>query len=106
MHYWCVKALHCCHLRLCLYAVALLPLILSNPAAADGLDQIHRRGTLIWGGDQEGGGPYIFPDPKDPQRLIGFEVELADMLAAELGVKAKFYQGQWEELPQMLDNQI
>jgi len=106
MHYRCVKALHCCHLRLCLYAVALLSLILSNSAAADGLDQIHHRGTLIWGGDQEGGGPYIFPDPKDPQHLIGFEVELADMLAAQLGVKAKFYQGQWEELPQMLDNQI
>jgi polar amino acid transport system substrate-binding protein len=84
----------------------LLPLVLPKVAAADALDDIHHRGTLIWGADQEGGAPYVFPDPKNPEHLIGFEVELADMLAAELGVKAKFYQGQWEELPQMLDNQI
>ena len=28
------------------------------------------------------------------------------MLANELGVKAKFQQGQWEKIPQMLGNQI
>jgi polar amino acid transport system substrate-binding protein len=87
----------------------LLFLVLSIEAAtarADTLDEIHRRGTLIWGGDQEGGAPYVFPDPKDPEKLIGFEVELADMLAKELGVKAKFQQGQWEQLPDMLNNQI
>ncbi len=50
--------------------------------------------------------PTSIPIPNNPEKLIGFEVELADMLAAELGVKAKFYQGQWEELPQMLGNQI
>lgn len=78
----------------------------SRTVAADALDEIHRRGTLIWGGDQEGGAPYVFPDPKDPEHLIGFEVELADMLAQELGVKAKFQQGQWEQLPQMIGSQI
>ena len=48
----------------------------------------------------------MFPDPKNPERLIGFEVELADLIAQELGVKAKFQQGQWENVPQMLGNQI
>src|SRR5262249_33395559 len=75
-------------------------------ASSDALEQIHSRGALIWGADQEGGGPYVYPDPKNPEKLIGFEVELADMLAAELGVKAKFYQGQWDELPEMLGEQI
>ncbi|HZZ28922.1 MAG TPA: ABC transporter permease subunit [Pirellulales bacterium] len=89
-----------------LSSVYLLHCNVHSVQAGDALDEIHRRGTLIWGADQEGGGPYIFPDPKNPEHLIGFEVELADMLAQELGVKAKFYQGQWEELPQMLDNQI
>ena len=75
-------------------------------AAADALDDIHRRGTLIWGADQEGGGPYVFPDEKNPEVLRGFEVELADMLAGELHVKAKFQQGQWEKLPLLLGGTI
>jgi polar amino acid transport system substrate-binding protein len=97
------------HRRCCwliLLAAALLSFLGNTAQAADALDKIHQRGTLIWGADQEGGGPYVYPDPNNPEKLIGFEVELADMLAAELGVKAKFYQGQWEELPQMLGNQI
>jgi polar amino acid transport system substrate-binding protein len=75
-------------------------------AAGDALDEIHRRGALIWGGDQEGGGPYVFPDEKDPKILRGFEVELAEMLAAELHVKAKFQQGDWLQLPLLLDGTI
>jgi polar amino acid transport system substrate-binding protein len=106
MDCWRSSAMLRGHRRLLLYAIALLYFILPKTASADDLDEIHRRGILIWGADQEGGGPYVFPDPKNPEHLIGFEVELADMLAAELGVKAKCYQGQWEDLPQMLDNQI
>src|SRR5215467_10331472 len=79
----------------CLLGPPLLLAIMSSPATADALQEIQRRGTLVWGGDQEGGGPYVFPDPKDPNHLIGFEVELADLLAGELGVQAKFKQGQW-----------
>ena len=59
--------------------------------------------TLIWGGDESGGAPYVFPDPKDNTKLIGFEVELADELAKELGVKAQFKQGQWQDVPALAD---
>jgi polar amino acid transport system substrate-binding protein len=75
---------------------------LANFAAADALDDVQRRGELLWGGDAEGGGPYIYGDPTDPRRLIGFEVELADALARELGVKARFAQGLWDNLPALL----
>jgi polar amino acid transport system substrate-binding protein len=78
----------------------------TQTASGDELDNIRKRGTLVWGGDQEGGGPYVFPDPKDPEKLVGFEVDLADMLAAELGVKAKFQQGQWDTVPELLDGRI
>jgi polar amino acid transport system substrate-binding protein len=71
--------------------------------ADDGLDRIRQRGTLIWGADQEGGGPFVYPDPNNPERLIGFEVELADLIAEHLGVKAEFSQGQWDKLPDLLD---
>lgn len=103
------RSFQCCRLPVWLwpvFATIALGGTLSRTADADTLDKIRNRGTLNWGGDQEGGGPYVFPDPKDPNHLLGFEVELAELLAGELGVKAKFQQGQWEEVPQMLGNQI
>ena len=76
---------------------------LSSVAAAAELDEVRRRGELVWAADQEGGGPHVFPDPADPRRLSGFEVEFAELIAAELGVKARFQQGQWDRLPLLLD---
>jgi polar amino acid transport system substrate-binding protein len=67
----------------------------SKPGA---LGEIRERGYLLWGSDAEGGAPYIFPDPKDPSRLIGFEVDLADAIARELGVRAKQSQNAWDSL--------
>jgi len=77
-------------------------LIATSAASADTLDAIRQRGTIRWGGDKEGGGPYIFEDPQNPQQLIGFEVELMDRLAQRLGVKAEFQQAQWDTLPELL----
>lgn len=70
------------------------------PSRSDisGLDKITKRGFLLWGADAEGGAPYVFPDPKDPAKLVGFEVDLADAIARELGVTAKQSQNAWESL--------
>src|SRR5262249_50164043 len=57
---------------------------------------------LVWGGDQEGGAPYIYPQPDDPRRVVGFEVELMDLLAQRLGRSPRFQQGDWKDLPQLL----
>src|SRR5438105_1259955 len=74
-------------------------LLLALPLfAADHLQEIRHRGTLLWGADAEGGAPYVYPDPQKPEQLIGFEVELADALAGKLGVKAKMIQNQWDQL--------
>lgn len=54
--------------------------------------------TLRWGGDSSGGAPFVFQDPKDPAKTVGFEVDLAEALAAELGLKAEFVQNQWDSL--------
>lgn len=75
----------------------------NHVVADEALDRIRQRGTLIWGADQEGGGPFVFPDTKDPTRLTGFEVELAGLIAESLGVTAQFSQGQWDKLPDLLD---
>ncbi len=53
---------------------------------------------------RKGAAPFVLRDPDDPQRIIGFEVELADSLAAELSrlwqtpVKAEFKQYDWPSL--------
>ncbi|SFH59434.1 ABC transporter permease subunit [Planctomicrobium piriforme] len=71
--------------------------------AGDALENLKKRGTLIWGADEEGGGPFIYPAADDPNRLEGFEVELAQLIAESLGVKPQFQQGQWDKLPDLLD---
>jgi len=71
--------------------------------AADSLETIRQRGILRWGADAEGGAPYVFPDPEKPERLIGFEVELAEALAARLGVRAEMVQNQWDQLVPALE---
>ncbi len=53
---------------------------------------------LVWAADAEGGAPYTFPDPRNPAQMIGFEVDLADALAARMGRKARFVQNQWDGL--------
>jgi polar amino acid transport system substrate-binding protein len=53
---------------------------------------------LVWGADAEGGAPYVFADPRNPANIIGFEVDLADALAARLGRQARFVQNQWDGL--------
>jgi polar amino acid transport system substrate-binding protein len=83
-------------------AVGLLVGLWPAGVRADALGEVQRRGVLVWGGDQEGGGPYVYPDPQAPARVIGFEVELADLLARHLGVRAQFFQANWDTLPQFL----
>jgi polar amino acid transport system substrate-binding protein len=88
------------HIKSCLLVPVLLLAGQPRPlaAAADHLDQIKKSGLLRWGADAEGGAPYVYPDPAQPERLTGFEADLADALAARLGVKAKMVQNQWDQL--------
>lgn len=50
---------------------------------------------LRWGADEEGGAPYI---SKEDDTYVGFEVDLKDALAKELGKPIEFKQYQFEEL--------
>jgi polar amino acid transport system substrate-binding protein len=54
--------------------------------------------ALRWGGDQEGGGPYIYPRDDDPTQVVGFEVDLAEALARELNRAPVFVQCTWEDM--------
>jgi len=55
---------------------------------------------LRWGGDSEGGAPYVEADPGNPSIVRGFDVEVADEIAKGLGRKAQFVQVQFQEIDQ------
>ena len=38
-----------------------------------------------WAGDPEGGAPYVEASPTDPATMIGFDVEVAALIARGLG---------------------
>lgn len=67
------------------------------------LAAIHDRGYLTWGADLQGGEPYLYEDPADPSKVIGFEVDIAHAIARRLGVDARFVQYNWSNLVPSLE---
>lgn len=60
--------------------------------AAGGAAQSPPRPELRWGGDAEGGAPFVEADPADPTRVVGFDVDVASLLADGLGRVPRFVQ--------------
>jgi polar amino acid transport system substrate-binding protein len=75
----------------------------ASAAQAGDLSDVKQRGELRWGGDLQGGEPYVFEDEQHPGKIQGFEVEIADALAQTLGVRAKFMQNDWSNLVPALE---
>ncbi len=72
------------------------------PARADdSLTQVKARGTLRWGGDLQGGEPYV--SQRADGTLVGFEVDIARAIAARLGVRDEFVQNDWSTLVASLE---
>lgn len=63
-----------------------------------GCTQTQEVKPLRWGADADGGMPYAFKDPDDPTKLIGFEVDLANVLAKELNRPIEFTQYSFDKL--------
>ena len=91
-------------MRIASLLAALALLALAMPVRADTLADVRTRGELRWGGDLQGGEPYVYEDPHDPRRIVGFEVDIAEALARRLGVqRASFVQVQWSNLVPSLE---
>lgn len=58
---------------------------------------------LLWGGDAEGGAPFVEADPHDPSQVRGFDVEVAETVARGLGRRARFVQVQWSSIDQSVE---
>jgi polar amino acid transport system substrate-binding protein len=87
-----------------LVALLIGSILAASTARGDALERIRASRELRYGSDMEGGGPYAFPDPRSPRAVTGFEVELMQALAREMGVSPVFSQGQWDKLLQVLDS--
>ncbi|HMC55825.1 MAG TPA: ABC transporter substrate-binding protein/permease [Gemmatimonadaceae bacterium] len=57
-----------------------------------------QRPVLRWGGDAEGGAPYVEADPADPSRVRGYDVEVAELIARGLGRTPRFVQVAWAQI--------
>lgn len=83
-----------------------------TPTAAPGFTPLSTSGlknpTLLqWGADYVSGAPYVFQDPTNPGKLIGFEVEIADAIAKLMGINQKQIEVCYSNLEQaLLANQI
>jgi polar amino acid transport system substrate-binding protein len=53
---------------------------------------------LRWAADTESGAPYVFQDPRNPNRLMGFEFDIIQKIAQKLDREAVFVQNTWEGL--------
>ena len=58
---------------------------------------------LRWGGDAEGGAPFVEADAADPSKVRGFDVEIAGMIAAGLGRRPHFLQVAWASIEQSVE---
>jgi len=81
------------------WAVFCFVLLAFSPALARAdWASLREAGELGWGADLQGGEPYVYESPSEPGVIVGFEVEIAEALGRELGLRAKFHQNDWSNL--------
>jgi polar amino acid transport system substrate-binding protein len=68
--------------------------------ALQGVLRAQAPSVLRWGGDAEGGAPYVEADPNNPQNVKGFDVEIATLIAASMRRTPEFLQVAFASLDQ------
>lgn len=58
---------------------------------------------FVWAGDPEGGAPFVEANPKRPDEVAGFDVEVADLIARGLGRKALFININFSSIDQSVE---
>src|SRR3989304_4434532 len=62
------------------------------------LERVKKAGVLLWGADVVGGIPYVYEDPKNKGSYIGFEMDIANAIAHQLGVEVRLVIKAWDTL--------
>jgi His/Glu/Gln/Arg/opine family amino acid ABC transporter permease subunit len=68
-------------------AVGLLAAAFFRPA---GVAAATSAGEFRWAGDPEGGAPFVEADPRRPDQLVGFDVEIAELIARKINRRPQF----------------
>ena len=63
---------------------------LAVSAAAPALAAPQTARDFVWAADPEGGAPFVEADPAHPERVVGFDVEVAELIARGLGRAPRF----------------
>jgi polar amino acid transport system substrate-binding protein len=86
-----------------LVGVGIAALTACSGGTARAPDTTIARTPLRWGGDAEGGAPFVEADPADPKRVRGFDVEIAELIARGMGREPEFVQVAWASIEQSLE---
>jgi polar amino acid transport system substrate-binding protein len=62
----------------------------------------HGPREFVWAGDAEGGAPFVEADPGHPDRLVGFDVEVAELIGRGLGRVPRFVMVTFASLDQSI----
>ena len=81
-------------------ALVLFPLMLSTVLPASGQAQ---QANLTWAGDPEGGAPFVEADPADPNKVTGFDVEIAELIARGLNRTPRFLFVPYASIDQVIE---
>jgi polar amino acid transport system substrate-binding protein len=57
-----------------------------------------KKKKLRYAADAEGNAPFVFQDPNNPEKLIGFEIDIINALCEVIGYEPEFVQNQWDGL--------
>ena len=83
-------------------ASVLTLLIAAAGAPASAQTLLPDRADFIWAVDPEGGAPFVEADPTHPDTLVGFDVEIAGLLARALGRRPRFLNVTFTSLDQSI----
>jgi polar amino acid transport system substrate-binding protein len=78
-------------------AVLLAALLVATHRSSSGTNGASSR-PLVYAADAEGGAPYVFKNPQNPEQYLGFEVDLAAALAEEIGRPIEFRQYEFSSI--------
>ncbi len=70
--------------------------------AASGTALCGENRVFRWAGDPQGGAPFVEADPSHPDTVVGFDVEIADLIGRALGRRPEFVNVEFTSIDQSI----
>lgn len=85
---------------LCVMIGAAVLTAVQSPSSPSTASAVQKSSPFRWGGDAEGGAPFVEANAADPSKVRGFDVEISELIARGLGRAPKFVQVAWASIGQ------